>query len=351
MNSNAFPPKFNISICKCFLLTIVLAGIYPTFCFSASECHYVSGSAATVTFQNINLETDLNQDTPIGTILFDQNNRSTQSGHFTCSGGTVSYTEGFPTLPATLVGSDPCLFNVPLTSGENSGLGLKIYYELNKKTSVTPSTYCMEYPKLIHSVNVTDVNQLQGNFRLILQVVGKLKGGTIDLSAFSGSGIWWNSVQGFELIFSNTFIDLKTLTCDVNTPDIPVSLAPVGGINADTTFKGINSTSVPVDFNIDLTCDQGANVAIRFEGLTKTGSNGSILKLTDQDSSATGIGVQIRDKNKNIIIFNQPDFVLQESNIQQAQISLPFSAQYIQTDSQVTAGKADAEATFYLSFP
>ncbi|MDM2842885.1 fimbrial protein [Citrobacter portucalensis] len=351
MNSKFCSKKFNISISKYLLLAIVLAGIYPTFCFSASECHYVSGDAATVTFQNIHLETGLNQDTPVGTILFDQNNRSTQSGHFTCSGGAVNYSEGFPTLPATLVGSDPCLFNIPLTSGENSGLGLKIYYELNKKTSVTPSTYCMEFPKLTNSVNVTDVNQLQGNFRLILQVVGKLKGGAIDLSAFSGSGIWWNNVQGFELIFSDVLIDLKTLTCDVNTPDIPVSLAPAGGINADTTFKGVNSTSVPVDFNIDLTCAQGTSVAIRFEGQTKTGSNDSILKLTDQDNTATGIGVQILDKNKNAMTFNQPDFVLQASNVQQTQISLPFSAQYIQTDSQVTAGKADAEATFYLSFP
>lgn len=351
MNSKFYFRKININISKYLLLAIVLASIYPTFCFSASECHYVSGGAATVTFQNIDLETNLNKDTPIGTVLFDQNNRSTQSGHFTCSGGSVNYSEGFPTLPATLVGSDPCLFNVPLTSGENSGLGLKIYYELNKTTSVVPSTYCMEFPKLSHSVSVTDVNKLQGNFRLILQVVGELKGGAIDLSAFSGSGIWWDSIQGFELTFSNVLVDLKTLTCDVNTPDIPVSLTPAGGINADTTFKGINSTSEPVDFNIDLTCDQGTNVAIRFEGQTKTGSNDSILKLTDQDNSATGIGVQIRDNNKNIIIFNQPDFVLQASNAQQAQISLPFSAQYIQTDSQVTAGKADAEATFYLSFP
>lgn len=342
--------NFSNKISKAIVLIICFYCISIDYC-AASECHYVSGSQATVTFSDVNVDTTVNKDTPIGTVVFDRNYRSTQSGNFTCSGGGVTYSEGFTQQPATQVGSDVCLFNVPLTDGRNSGLGIKIYYELNKTQSVTPSQWCMQFPKRSHQVSVTNVDKLQGNFRIILQVVGELKSGTIDLSRFSNGGIWWDTVQGFELIFNDTFIDLQARTCDINTPDIPVSLSPAGGINANTTFTGINSTSTPVDFRIDLTCDTDVNVAIRFEGDTLNGSNDTILKLTEQDNSATGIGIQILDKDKNIMSFNQPDFVLQTSNVQQSQVSLPFSARYIQTSSQVTGGKADAEATFFLAFP
>lgn len=329
------------------LLTLIVA-FFPCLSF-AKTCSYVYGGPAIVSFSDITIDSKYNKNTPVGTIIFDKSYHSNQTGKITCTDNHPDYSEGFPSSPSTLVGSDPCLFNVPLTNGKNSGLGIKIYYDL-QASHTTPGRYCMVYPKK-NSTSSKNNFSVEGNFRIQLQVVGELQSGDIDLSRFSNGGIWWNNLEGFYISFNNIIINLHTLSCDVNTPDVPVSLSSATGINADTTFKGINSTSPQVDFNIELTCDPATNVAIRFEGETVSGGNNSILKLTNQNNSASGVGVQILDKNQNIIIFNQPDYILQLSNVQQTSTALTFSARYIQTEKNVTPGKADAEATFYLSFP
>lgn len=340
--------KINLDIRQKLLLLLFMVAIFP-WSFCHATCNFSSGGPATVSFENLNLGTSLNKDTAVNTVLYDNYQHSTVSGKIACNSSTQNYSEGFATLPAPQVGSDVCLYKLPLIDGSDSGLGIKIYYDLSS-TSHNVDTYCLEYPKR-HSTAYTGTNfTQQGNFRIIVQVIGELHSGTIDFTRFSNAGIWWDDLLGFSIVFSNTFLDVKALTCNINTPDIPVSLSAAAGINAETTFKGINSTSTPVDFNIDLTCDKGTSVALRFEGNTQSGNN-QILKLTDQDNSATGIGVQILDKSKNVITFNQPDYTLQASDVQQSQVSLPFSAQYIQTENEVTGGKADAEATFYLSFP
>ncbi|MFP2307020.1 fimbrial protein [Citrobacter braakii] len=330
------------------LLLLFLASIFP-WSLCHAECNFSNGGPATVAFENLTLGTSLDKNTPVNTILYDNYQHSTISGNIVCDSGTQNYSEGFATLPAPQVGGDVCLYKLLLTDGSDSGLGIKIYYDL-KSSYNKPSTYCLEYPKRRSIAHAGNSFTTQGNFRIIVQVIGELHSGTIDFSRFSDVGISWDDLLGFSMVFSNTFLDIKALTCNINTPDIPVSLSPASGINAETTFKGINSTSTPVDFNIDLTCDEGTSVALRFEGNTQNGSS-KVLKLTDQDNSATGLGVQILDKNKNAITFNQPDYTLQVSDVQQSQVSLPFSAQYIQTENEVTGGKADAEATFYLSFP
>ncbi|WP_340543750.1 fimbrial protein [Escherichia coli] len=332
------------------LLVILIAAFVPSLSF-AKTCSYASGGPALVSFSDISINSEYNKNTAPGTIIFDRSYHSSHSGQITCSDNYPDYSEGFATSPSTLVGSDICLFNVPLTNGKNSGIGIKIFYDL-KNNNTTPNNYCMEYPKRTSTANKNNFS-VEGNFRIQLKVIGELQSGEIDLSRFSNAGIWWNNIEAFSLEFSNTIINLHSLSCDLNTPDVPVSLSPAAGINSDITFKGINSTSALVDFNIGLTCDPGTNVAIRFEGDTVSGSNNSILKLTQQNNSASGVGVQILDKNKNIIPLNQPDYVLQLSNIQQSATSLNFSARYIQTESNVTPGKADADAdaTFYLSFP
>lgn len=332
-----------------FLLIITLfIGLMPWTSLLAAECHYASGGPATVSFTDININRQLEKDTPVGTVIFDKSYHSNRTGRIICSGGSISYSEGYSAQPSSFVSSDPCLFNIPLNNGQNSGLGIRIYYDLTKNKT-NPGTYCLQYPKRSSIASSYDFST-EGNFRIVLEVVGQLQNGILDLSHFSNGGIWWNNLEAFYLSFTNTVIDIKALSCDVNTPELPVSLSSAMGINADTTFQGMNSTSPEVNFNIELTCDTGTNIAIRFEGNTINGNN-SILKLIDQDNSASGVGVQILDKNRNAITFNQPDYILQMSNIQQSQISLPYNARYIQTGSTVTPGKADAEATFYLLFP
>ncbi|WP_423061380.1 fimbrial protein [Citrobacter portucalensis] len=332
-------------------ILLLIIGMSPwAFCHAEDECHFTDGGPATVDYNNIDLGVALGQNTPVGTVVYDSYQESSKSGNAACTGNALDYAEGYATLPSPAVGgSDPCLYTLPLADGTESGLGIKIYYQLGG--SGAPNKYCLKYPLSHKSPQFVSKFTAEGSFRIVVQVIGQLHSGTVAFSRFSGNGIWWNGLLAFEITFTDTFLDVKALTCDINTPEIPVSLTAASGISMESTFKGINSTSTPVDFTIDLTCDKDVNVAVRFEGDTQSGSNNQVLKLTEQDNSATGIGIQILDKDKNIMSFNQPDFALQASNVQQSQVSLPFSARYIQTSSQVTGGKADAEATFFLAFP
>ena len=97
------------------LLVILIAAFVPSLSF-AKTCSYASGGPALVSFSDISINSEYNKNTAPGTIIFDRSYHSSHSGQITCSDNHPDYSEGFATSPSTLVGSDNCLFNVPLTN-------------------------------------------------------------------------------------------------------------------------------------------------------------------------------------------------------------------------------------------
>lgn len=333
--------------------TNCFSNLFSSFSMCYAQTCTISGSPGTATFLNNVPDASLGRDTAFGTLLDDQSKHTTESGIISCTGsGDISYHEGFPTDPGQAVSVpgevDGCMFNIPLTDGTPSGLGLAIYYDLDPISDTPSKQYCMKAMRY-SSAGVAGKTE-QGNFRLVIRVVGPLHSGVADLTKFNGSGIWWDQAQGIELWFDNININLTALSCDLNTPDIPVNLTPGGNINARTTFTGINSTSTPVDFNIELNCEQGTNVAIQFTGQTITG-NQQALQLTSQANSASGLGIQILNQQGNAITFNPitPDIVA--NDVAKGIVNIPYKARYIQIEAQVNAGQADADANFTLTYP
>jgi type 1 fimbria pilin len=149
-------------------------------------------------------------------------------------------------------------------------------------------------------------------------------------------------------------------TCSVSKKQIDVSLSPRGGLSS-AIFTGIDSTSPSRDFSLQLTCSGGiagtstnAYVTLTDQGNAANRSDSLSLTL---NSTAKGLGVQILKDGKPLKF--GPDSSAAGTVNQwkagsipqgQATFSIPLTARYIQKQSVVKAGSANANATFTMSY-
>ncbi|MGL4726304.1 MAG: fimbrial protein [Scandinavium sp.] len=133
--------------------------------------------------------------------------------------------------------------------------------------------------------------------------------------------------------------------CRVIHDDIKVSM---GAISLNR-FNGIGTTSAPRDFSIQLSCNAQPNVSF----MVTPGPNGSldidkgILNLNNPADSTTakGVGLQVLFKHSPLK-FNQNT----AAGAATQNFEIPLQVQYIQTESQVSAGTANASAAFIISY-
>ncbi|MBD2785569.1 fimbrial protein [Xenorhabdus sp. DI] len=153
-----------------------------------------------------------------------------------------------------------------------------------------------------------------------------------------GNGI---TVNTFYL--ENTHIitqgcSLKQNTTFVNMGDIRKS-----------EFRGIYSTAGDKSFELGLDCDANLNVQVLLDGRPAKNNANNIwaLDYSSDNVTATGVGLQILYRNRPISM--RAPFV-SGSTQSGGYIQIPLSARYIQTDTRITPGKADATATVTLTY-
>lgn len=137
------------------------------------------------------------------------------------------------------------------------------------------------------------------------------------------------------------------LGCTVEPGDVdkPVNL----GEWATKQLKKNGSSTNPVAFSISLTGCTASGVTLAFTG-TKDKTDNSLLALNNGGSNAAqGVAVQIMDSQRNRISVgdNAPRGVVDANG----NLTLNFYANYVATaDSGVTAGVADADSIFTLTY-
>ncbi|WP_394521342.1 fimbrial protein [Pantoea sp. SGAir0184] len=142
------------------------------------------------------------------------------------------------------------------------------------------------------------------------------------------------------LNFTGTVTDK---TCNITTTG-DVTMANLSHVQ----FPGKGSVSQPAEFKITLAaCAAGVNtVSVRFDGTPADGDN-SIIALTTSGETATGVGVQIREKDGTPIpLLSDSKPVTVTSNAAEA----TFDAVYISTADSVGPGNANATATFNVFY-
>lgn len=121
------------------------------------------------------------------------------------------------------------------------------------------------------------------------------------------------------------------------------------GTVSNQAFSAAGDTAAATAFQIDLTaCPASVTTAsVKFDGTPYQGDN-SALALSPIPGAATGVAVQIRNADNSVL----PLFADSQSITlsQAATNSLKFNAAYVAKAAAVTAGPANAVATFSVVY-
>lgn len=140
---------------------------------------------------------------------------------------------------------------------------------------------------------------------------------------------------------------VQTVACSVTNSNITVNM----GKAKNTDFSGPGSTSGEADFSIALNCDASTNINMTLAA----GSSGAadatngVLNLDNAGAadSASGVGVQVLFNNAPVALGTRLTVARTTAD---GAYAVPLKARYYQTQPAVTAGKADANATFTMTY-
>lgn len=319
-----------------------LAGVIMLFSFPACAlCTFTGGgdNGGIVTF-NIPSIIQLEPDVPVGTIIYDA---SIESGQIiqTCDSRDVQVRKGYVTLNDGDARED-VLPGVYKTNVE--GIGIRVAASTTQLPGYTVSDLItpMTYLGMIRSFSTTY------NYRAAAQlvVIGKVAEGDLNTSLLTSRETYDNDVIG-EVRFSPTSVRITTNTCNLVDKNIYVPLKTVNSQDFSGQYSDILTDS---SFKIDIKdCSAGTQIDYQFTSTGSTGvTDGNILNIATGDSAASGVGIQILDKNNTVLQFDQ-NYTAITSTQDKVPVEIPLKARYVKT-GEVKAGKVDSVATFEVFY-
>lgn len=365
-------------------------------CVFASSARAVTCGFTELFFENFSTPVvgtgiaSVGEDVPVGKVLYKQRYQGKgRSTSYACTftdedieAGLASpmntYTKyeviSTPSGPATRVGGqDVFPTNIP-------GIGVVI-------TLLTASGYISEYPGLWEYTTPPTgwgtITQGLSQFSLIeLELIktGPIPPGTQQVigaalptfQVTSGSKLPYPASHVFATInFSGNTI-MHTKTCQLATPNIEVNLGP----HPVTNFSGPGSVTEWKNFDIVLKeCPPFygyGNYTYRESSGSTTGSstdndvnirfvsangviegNPLLAKINQEPNAAKGVGIELsqRDSSESIALDGSGGFpLLNLSKDDNATYTIPLKARYVQTESNVGAGKANSSVVFTITY-
>lgn len=153
------------------------------------------------------------------------------------------------------------------------------------------------------------------------------------------------NVQAQENITINVTGAIVLASCSVSTASQSFTIN-LGNTYNTRAFRNAGMKTPFVPFSIDVECDSNFNdVGIQFSG-AKDSNNTDLLALTSGGAQNVGVGI-FNKSDESLIPLESPSI---KTNLLANQIhSFEFLAAYV-TTGPVTAGPANAEATFNLIY-
>jgi type 1 fimbria pilin len=167
-------------------------------------------------------------------------------------------------------------------------------------------------------------------------------------------------------------INIVALTCMTSDVNVPM------GTNKIASFSGIGSASTPVNFMISLTgcpgfpgyygnassiptSSQSAvisagtlvpnTLSLRLDPVdTPIDATHGVLSLSAGADPATGVGLQVLDASGAPWALSQNQLLSLPLAAGTTALNIPLSARYLQTAATVTAGSANAVATYTIIY-
>lgn len=163
-------------------------------------------------------------------------------------------------------------------------------------------------------------------------------------SIISGASLTGAHAADGTIQFNGEIID-AACTVSASSANQTVTLGQI----SENAFSAAGDTAGATAFQIDLTsCPASVtSAAVKFDGTPYQGDN-SALALTPVNGVATGVGIQIRNADNTVLpLFTES----QRVTLSQAGTNtLKFNAAYVAKAATVTAGPANATATFSVVY-
>lgn len=319
-------------------ISLVLAGIAPSV--YASTCTGYQIDNGVMTFQ-LPASIQLEPDTPVGTIVYEDN---IQSGHIKmeCQATGNKY-KGYVTLTdadaRSKVLEGVYQTNVP-------GIGIRMA-EGRDQTPAFNSTHIVT-PMHFYSYGSSSWSVIDTIFYASLQLVvtGDIEDGYLDTASLTAEEKWGSDVIA-RILVSPTVVHIQTNTCNLVDKNIYVPLRTVHANDFDGQYSDVLTDD---SFKIEISdCRAGTQIDYQFNSAGSTGvTDGNILDIASGDSAASGVGIQILDKNDNTLSFDRAYTAISSTSANEV-AEIPLKARYVKT-GDVKAGKVDAIATFEVFY-
>ncbi|WP_227317546.1 fimbrial protein [Cedecea davisae] len=140
---------------------------------------------------------------------------------------------------------------------------------------------------------------------------------------------------------------VQTVACSVLNSSITVRM----GKAKNTDFSGPGSTSGDADFALKLNCDAETKIKLTLAPGSGGAQNSSLgilnLDTAQAGQTATGVGIQVLYNDTPLELGTMMSIATTSVD---GAYSLPLVARYYQTGAKVTPGRADANATFTMTY-
>lgn len=320
------------------LLLIVGLGLSPRYATAATAVCSASPAGAALSVAGVTVATS----TPVGTKLGTPGSIGIT---FTCTGlnasetatiqvgnlaprdasdppvgGGISFATNVPGIALVLTAS-------PIQASDNSCVRCG--------PGSTPGWEAVSMTKAQSSASVT----LTGQF----MKTGPVTAGTV--SSIQLAQFWWY-IYGE----TNSVGPLSTLTLNAATIGVQACSVNSDSTNLSVTLPTVSTQALKTNgavagrtpFNINLTCQPGANVSITMSPSAPGSATGTIAN----NGTAANVNVQLLDSTFNAVTFNVAKSL---GAAPSGTLTLPYYAQYYATGA-VGAGSVKATATFTMTY-
>lgn len=179
-----------------------------------------------------------------------------------------------------------------------------------------------------------------GNATVYLYQAGRIsQGGVVPAGILTR----WRTSDGVNMvdIMLNSFtVNVKSCQLTNSTPTVPL-----GDVHV-SHFNGVGSTAGSQGFTLGMNCDSSIKPTITFTGVSTNA--GTVLPLNNPDASTTakGVGLELLYGQNKVTLGQALSLGTTASGLN----SYNFTARYVQTESSIQAGEANATANFTINY-
>ncbi|PWS07564.1 fimbrial protein [Enterobacter sp. HPCN14] len=294
-----------------------------------ASCRFANGVTAEIpgyiSFGNVSVQ----RDAPVGSIIATATTGAYNGGN-TIAGCDTSWTFRWELSKWSTLSSQ----GNKVYSTNVSGVGLRM-------TAVV-SGNVLPYDATLKANNYATIPG--DGIKAELIKTGDITGGTLDTGVLARA-----SVINQFYIANVTLNGTNTITsesCSVTTNPVNVPL----GDHDKSEFNGPGTGTAWQTFNINLSCVQGARINVRIDATADSDAGvPGVIKLDSDPVNASGVGVQVWYRYEDSPVqFGQERYYYTSPSGGNEYVQL--QARYYQTTQSITAGKANATATFTLTY-